>query len=73
MRGQMVETETLELALEVICLVPFDYRVFNFAYTTKVAVNLHNAIRVLVMPILVVVEDCLFCRNGQLGHKPLNT
>ena len=68
----MVEVEHAEVPLEVVRVVPFDHGVFNHADAAQVAMDLHDLVRVQVMTVFVVVQDCLSCGLRQLGHEPFD-
>ena len=68
----MIEVQFSELALKVVSLVPLDHRVFNLTDATQIAVNLHNPVRVLMVPIFVVVENCFLSRLAKLRYEPLD-
>lgn len=70
--AQVVEIEHVELALKVGRIVPLDHRVFNHADAAQVTVNLHYSVRVLVVSVLVVVQDCFSCRLADLRDEPLD-
>ena len=69
----MVQVKHTEVPLEVVCFVPLYDAVFNFADATQVAVNLHNAVWVLVVAVLIVIEYCFFGWLSELRHEPFNT
>ena len=60
------------MSLEVVGLVPLHDAVLHFADATQVAVDLHDAVWVLVVPILIVIEYCFFSWLGELRHEPFN-
>lgn len=69
----MLQIEHFKLALEIVGFVPLDDGVFDLANAAQVAVNLHNAIWILMVSVLVVVEHCLLRGLTQLRHEPLYT
>ena len=70
---ERVYFEDAKLALEVRCIVPLDNGVFNHANTAQIAMDLHDAVRMLVMPVFVVVEHGFSCRLAYLWNEPLHT
>ena len=59
--------------LVITMVVPLDYRVFNFANTAQIAVDLHNLVLVLMMVILIICQDGLLGWNAHPGREPINT
>ena len=70
--AKVVEVEHAEVPLEVVRVVPFDHGVFNHADAAQVAMDLHDFVRVQVMPIFVVIQDCLSRGLRQLGNEPFD-
>ena len=68
----MVEGEDLGLLLEVTTVVPLDYRVFDFANPTQVTVDLHYLVRMLLVVVLIIRENCLLGRLLEVGLEPFD-
>ena len=69
--AERINLEDAKLALEVGCVVPLDDGVFHHANATQVAMDLHDAVRMLMMPVFIVVEHGLSCRLTDLRYEPL--
>ena len=69
--AERVNFEDAKLALEVGCVVPLYDRVLHHANATQVAMDLHDAVRMLMMPVFIVVEHGLSCRLTDLWYEPL--
>jgi len=68
----VLQTELLEVALKVVRLVPLNYGVFHFANATQIAMDFHDAVRVLVVAIFVIIQHGLLCGCVQLGQEPFD-
>ena len=69
--AERVNFEDAELALKVGRVVPLDDRVLHHANTAQVAMDLHDAVRMLMMPVFIVVEYGFSRRLTDLRNEPL--
>lgn len=71
-RAEGVDVEHVELALEVLRIVPLDHGVLHHADSAQIAVDLHDSVWMQVVPVLVVVEYSFASRLAHLGTEPLD-